>query len=32
VTHAPAPSHVDAGVSVIVFAGQLAAAQDVPWA
>ena len=32
VTHAPAPSQVDAGVSVIVLAGQLAAAQGVPCA
>ena len=30
VTHAPAPSHADAGVSVLVFAGQLADAQGVP--
>jgi hypothetical protein len=31
VTHAPAPSQADAGVSVMVFAGQLAAAHAVPW-
>ena len=30
VTHAPAPSHADAGVSVLVFAGQLAEAHGVP--
>ena len=30
VTHAPAPSHEDAGVSVLVFAGQLADAHGVP--
>jgi hypothetical protein len=30
VTQAPAPSHADAGVSVLVFAGQLADAQGVP--
>jgi hypothetical protein len=30
VTHAPAPSHVDSGVSVVPFAGQLAAWQGVP--
>jgi len=32
VTHVPAPSHVDAGVSVIPLAGQLAAPQAVPCA
>jgi hypothetical protein len=31
VTHAPAPSHADAGVNVIVFAGQLADPHGVPW-
>jgi len=31
VTHAPAPSQVDAGVSVTPPAGQLAAPQGVPW-
>jgi hypothetical protein len=32
VTHAPAPSHADAGVSVMPLAGQLAAPQGVPCA
>ena len=31
VTHAPAPSHVDSGVSVVPFVGQLAGLQGVPW-
>jgi hypothetical protein len=31
VTHAPAPSHVDSGVSVVALVGQLAVRQGVPW-